>query len=843
MTLTSASPAPLSSAAIPTELRGLPQWVGWRLIEREGANKPRKLPLRPFDGAPASTTDPTTWGTFEQALACPRASGVGFVFTSGDPYVGVDLDGCRDPLTGVLEPWAAAAVERLNSYTEVSPSGTGVHVIVRGTLPPGRRRSGAVEMYSEARYFTMTGQLLSGTTGEIRERSSELHDLHEQFFQEAARVDERPSLIHHSLSDEQLIVRADSATNGAKFRRLWSGDAGGYASASEADLALCSLLAFWTGPDQARVDRLFRRSGLMRPKWDEQHGENTYGARTIAVALERTDFYGDRSSSRVKVPPDDPQLNELALSDAGNAEAFAHLQTARVVFDHRRNRWLIWGAHRWVPDRVAEVRLLAKWAVRARLRASAALPDSDQRARAAKHALGSESRLRLDAMLELAKSEPALADAGNSWDAELALLAAENGVIDLRTGAVRPGRPEDRITLAVPIPYHADAACPRFERFVEEIFEGDRELIAFAQRAIGYSLTGDTSEHALFMLYGTGRNSKSVLLNVLRALAGDYGLNLPFSAFELAGRSQLSPDLAMLPGKRLVTSSETNDGTRLNEARIKAMTGGDAITANPKYMTPFEFVPVAKFWLGVNHLPNIRDDSEGFWRRVKVIRFPHTFGEDEVDRQLESKLRAELPGILAWAVRGAIEWHQRGLAEPPGVRLATREYREESDLLAVFLQERCLIGTGAEVRAGELFVEYVRWCDEGVLPKGERMSSQAFGRRMTERFAKRSTKRGKVYHGIGVLVRREGDGYGSGDGYEGGSQELSQAIARGEEFSESPSLSVTGGISVTVPHCDNGCGRPVPNPSELCEECLVDALRLTERQAPVGEFDAEGSDA
>ena len=206
-----------------------------------------------------------------------------------------------------------------------------------------------------------------------------------------------------------------------------------------------------------------------------------------------------------------------------------------------------------------------------------------------KHAQRSESRYQLDAMLELAKSEPDIANAGDGWDADPVLFGVENGVLDLRTGTLRPGQANDRITLASPVAYRSDAVCPRFERFLREIFCDDEAVIGFIQRAVGYSLTGDTTDHALFLLHGSGRNGKSVLLNTLRHLVGEYALNLPFSAFEITGRSQLSPELALLPGKRLVTSSETNDGTRLNEAHIKAMTGGDPITANPKYVAPFEF--------------------------------------------------------------------------------------------------------------------------------------------------------------------------------------------------------------------------------------------------------------
>jgi putative DNA primase/helicase len=329
------------------------------------------------------------------------------------------------------------------------------------------------------------------------------------------------------------------------------------------------------------------------------------------------------------------------------------------------------------------------------------------------------------------------------------------------------------------------------------------------QRAIGYSLTGEIREHALFLLYGTGRNGKSVLLNTLHRLFGDYALNLPFSAFELIGRSQLTPDIALLPGKRLVTSSETNDGARLNEARIKALTGGDPITANPKYAKPFEFKPVAKFWLAVNHLPVVRDDSEGFWQRVMLVRFERVFTKAERDDRLEERLAEELPGILAWAVHGCLEWRERGLEAPSSVRMATEKYRAESDPLADFIVARCVVADGSTVQSSLLYSEYSHWCDEIGMPSRERLTVTNFGRRIGERFTKRSTNRGKFYVGIGLAPRRQGDGLVAGDGFDGTSQELFPEAAREGEFLETPSQPVTEAKPVTSPTCDDGCGRPV----------------------------------
>jgi putative DNA primase/helicase len=228
--------------------------------------------------------------------------GVGFVFTSGDPYVGVDLDGCRDPGTGEIEEWARRIIGALDSYSEVSPSGSGVHIIGKGTLPPGGRKRGSFECYDSGRFFTVTGEHLDGTPHEIKERGEVLRRLHRRVFGEAEQksnehIERRAG---NGLSDHEIIARAMRATNGGEFAKLWCGESNGHASASEADLALCSYLRFWTGGNPEAMDRLFRQSGLYRPKWDERHfGDGrTYGRATIERALERTsEFYNPKSQS------------------------------------------------------------------------------------------------------------------------------------------------------------------------------------------------------------------------------------------------------------------------------------------------------------------------------------------------------------------------------------------------------------------------------------------------------------------------------------------------------------------------------------------------------------------
>jgi len=296
---------------IPETLHERDQWVCWREEERDG--KPTKIPVTPGAGGFASSTESETWASFEAALEyteTEHADGVGFVFTDDDPIVGVDLDDCRDPETGDVDDAALDIIKRLDSYTEVSPSGTGYHVLIRGELPEGRNRRGSVELYDTARFFTVTGDHVERTPTRVARRQDALVAIHREYVQDTERDtasesehhggadDESPTTdaadVDVDLEDEDLLEKARNASNGEKFERLWNGNTVGYDSQSEADMALCCLLAFWTGGDRTQMDHLFRQSGLLREKWDEVHyaDGSTYGEKTIERAIATTsEFY------------------------------------------------------------------------------------------------------------------------------------------------------------------------------------------------------------------------------------------------------------------------------------------------------------------------------------------------------------------------------------------------------------------------------------------------------------------------------------------------------------------------------------------------------------------------
>jgi len=443
-------------------------------------------------------------------------------------------------------------------------------------------------------------------------------------------------------------------------------------------------------------------------------------------------------------------------TDAGNAELIAELYGDILRFDHKQGRWLIWNkrSRRWSEDKTKDIRKFAIAAARRRRTGAARLADAKKSKPEIQWSYGSEDRHRVEAALELAKGLAPISDTGEGWDADQWILGVANGVVNLKAGKLREERPEDRITKHSPVPFVPDAKCTRFEQFLNEVFCADGPLIEYIHRVMGYCLCGSVQEHCLFCWYGCGANGKSTLSIVLDYISGDYAVNLPFSALEMTHRNL--NDLVTLAGARLATASETNEGVRLNEARIKVLTGGEPITARKLYQEQFTFPATHKLVLSFNHKPVIADDSVGMWRRVHLIPFLRVFKEEEQDKELLAKLKIEAPGILALAVRGCLHYLKSGLNAPPAVIKATDEYHAEADHLG----KVCIVADPEScVPSSCVWQKYLLWVREN---KEVPRPRQVFAARMQRRgYRKGRTGHGgtHVWHGIRIAgdVVTDGD--------------------------------------------------------------------------------------
>jgi putative DNA primase/helicase len=335
------------------------------------------------------------------------------------------------------------------------------------------------------------------------------------------------------------------------------------------------------------------------------------------------------------------------------------------------------------------------------------------------------------------------------FDSDRLLLNCANGTLDLRTGMLQSFNRENYLSRQLTNFYDPNEQCPRWLAFLDTIFDGNQPMIDYLQRAVGYTLTGDTSEQCFFLCHGPGANGKSVFLDVITALLGEFAQSSLMTTFTAKPNdSGSSNDLARMRGARLVTASETNDGMRLDEALVKKITGQDMITARFLYGEYFDFLPQFKLWLAMNHLPTIRGTDDGIWRRVRLIPFRVIIPEVQRDKHLSARLQQELPGILAWAVRGCLDWQQNGMRTPKEVITATDSYRSDQDVLGTFIDECCVTGTAYQVLFADLYAAYKRWAES----TGEYVVSQRkFGTRLSDRgFSFEHSRQGSKRLGIGL---------------------------------------------------------------------------------------------
>ena len=701
---------------IPDELIARNQWVAWRDEYKENG-KMIKIPINPNTGSNARTNDPDTWASFDEAVKFYQdndLAGIGFVFSEEDPFVGIDLDEC---IKGNLIPDAKAIVNKINSYTEISPSGKGLHIIVKGKLPEGGHRNGNIEIYDNGRFFTVTGNRVPGSPGTIAHGQTIINSMHDGFFTSSKKNNEK-----------KITATTSQRYDEEKFQALFRGNWETYASQSEADLALCQFLVKKVGNDPDAIDRSFRESGLFRPKWDEAHYSDgqTYGQKTIQKALQSiTKNYPQKIKTSIAVKQPD-----FHLTDLGNAERLVYRFGDNIRYCHHWKKWLIWDGCRWCPDETNQINELAKKTVIKIYHEAKHTEDDNRRQALARHAVSSESESKIRAMVSLAQSDASIAIRPDAFDQDKFLFNCLNGTINLKTGNIYPHRKEDYITKIARVYFDPTARCPQWQKFLNRIMDSNENLIEFLKRAVGYSLTGDVSEQCLFIFFGSGANGKSTFLRAVNMISGDYGQQTATETLLVRQRGAIPNDIARLKGARFITASEAEAEQRLAESLIKQMTGGDIISARFLHQEWFDFEPTYKIFLGTNHKPVIKGTDYAIWRRIKLVPFEVTIPEQERDRDLLNKLQDELPGILAWAVNGCLEWQKNGLGVPEEVSEATKEYKNEMDIISDFINECCIEGEGYHVLSRDLYNTYKEWCDEnGDYP----VKKNSFSRRLGEK--------------------------------------------------------------------------------------------------------------
>lgn len=752
---------------IPEELKSLKRWVLWKLKKIDNG-KTTKIPINAKNGYGAKSNDSDTWTSFEEAYKMSNyfeCEGLGFMLGNG--YFGVDIDHALDN-----EPLIEEFVSTLKSYTEISQSGEGIHIICKGVLPKGARRRGNIEMYDNARFFAMTGNLWNKIEDyTVEDRTNEVVGLwnkylNDNFIPEGAYVykkDEMKLNVQIStLSDEEVKTKIIESQSGNLFTCLYYGQWEGlYPSQSEADMAFCSLLAFWCAKDEVQMDRIFRSSKLYREKWDSKRGVNTYGQITLRSAINNckdvyTPAFNQNAQAYNPITGEIINKKNYDFNDTGNAQRFIDRFGTNIRYNFDNKCWVVFDGKTWVKDCKQLIKTQADILIEEMKIEMIKEQDKDLQKEMAKNIKHLSSNSGKEAMLKEAMHIGIIPTINADYDKDNYLLNCFNGVVDLKTGKLLPHNKTYMMSKNTNLRVDLENEPERWIKFLYEIFNGSKDLVDYIQCAIGYTLTGDTKEQCFFQCYGDGANGKSVFLDILYQMLGDYALNSQVDS--ILARSNNSgganSEIARMNGARFVRTNEPNEGSRFNEGLVKQLVSGDVTTARFLYGTEFEFLPRFKLWIATNYKINVRGTDTGIWRRQRLVPFEVKFIGDKADKHLTEKLIAELPQILGWAIKGAVKWAKEGLNTPKEIEIANNEYKQEMDIINSFLTDCTRVSPNGREKASDVFKEYSQWAKDG---HEYCMTQSKFGIEMGKRFQKKNLN-GYVYY-IGFILKKHDESY------------------------------------------------------------------------------------
>ena len=788
---------------LPAKLRENGLFCCWRYEDRGG--KRTKVPYNPKTGGRAQSTNPATFAPLASALETMGQGGYDGVGVGVFGSLGaIDIDHCVDD-NGQLSELARDVVATIHGYTEYSPSGHGLRVLF--TVPDGfqydktryyinNQRQG-LEVYiagATKKYVTVTGNAINPGYP-LEERGEQLAGVLEKYMMRPRAAREAPHAAPpsgvadrgrgnnsrqgvESLDDAALIERASQGQSGIPFTKLWAGDASAYKSHSEADIALCNILAFWTNRDADRMDRLFRQSGLMREKWDRRQSGSTYGAITIQSAIASChsgydpQTYLHRSDQNAR----EDSIKPSDYSDAGNATVFCRLYGDSLIFVDALG-WLWWNGQRWerddhkamsmaltLSDRMLKEALgtnrsallkdaeaQSRYAETGEAMDGEAVKSADKGKKEAKAFLSHAQRLRgarqLRNMLELSKSTLVLR--ADKLDANPIELNTPRGIVNLTTGQLRPHERTaycSQITEAAP----GTAGGEMWSAFLQTVTCGDGSVQGFLQLVAGMSLIGTVYHEGIVIAYGGGRNGKSTFFNALAQVLGDYAGSIDIRTLT-TDRINKGASLATLRGKRLVIAGELEEHQRLSVATLKQIASTDKLTIEEKYKSPETVRQTHTLILFTNHLPRVGSTDSGTWRRLIVVPFNATIPPGTGVQNYADRLAKEAgSAILAWAVEGAVNFVRNGfkLDIPDVVEEATEEYRQREDWLNNFSGERCIKKETVRIGARSLYLEYKAWAqDAGEYIRRENDFSAAM---VTAGYRKVKIKGKPFYYGLAV---------------------------------------------------------------------------------------------
>ncbi len=757
---------------IPDELKQLNNWCVWKFENRNG--KRTKIPFNAATGEFAKSNDKSTWSSYETAVNAEGVDGIGFFFEP--PYLGIDIDDIDDDLHRFkqgdkLDNIVSEFNEAFKSYTEVSPSGNGLHIIVKGKIPGSRRRKGNIEMYDSGRFFTMTGKNI-GKYKDVTEVSEQVFKtIYKKYLPD--NTIKYPTTNNyqeniHNLSEIDIINEIYNSKQAKLFDDLMKGNYEPYyTSHSEADMALANILAFWCAKDYSQMDSIFRQSNLYRDKWDEKRKNSTYGEQTLFKAINEVNNIYTPKQEREENPlryalshifdaeKKDKEYPIRSYDDTGNADRFIDRYGHLYKHSYITNKFYIYDGQKWKVDDRGAIRKLIDEMIES-IKNEKVLHSEDVTEEEAREAFqkyykktrGTQSKKNI--MNELMHRKTVTPD---EFDKDDMLLNVANGYIDLTSRELYKHDINRMFSQIANTDYSEKMQPAVWLDFLNDIFAGDKAVIRYIQKALGYSLTGSTREQVMFILFGKGRNGKSIFVETIAEILGDYSNNMQAKSLMVKKNDNVNTDIARLSKARFVTSSEPNEGFRFDEGLIKQITGGDKVTARFLYAEEFEYTPKFKIWVSTNHKPIIRGTDDGIWRRLVLIPFDVQIPEEKVDKDLKYKLLREAPAILNWMAEGAYMWMREGLELPEKLKDAGQTYRTEMDVVEQFIQEKCKRAEGVRETGKALYEEYKKWADEN---NEYKMDKNKFGKKLKEKFRSKKMNNGVNYLGVELTEKYPG---------------------------------------------------------------------------------------
>ncbi len=749
---------------IPDELKQLNNWCVWKFENRNG--KRTKIPFNAATGEFAKSNDKSTWSSYETAVNAEGVDGIGFFFEP--PYLGIDIDDIDDDLHRFkqgdkLDNIVSEFNEAFKSYTEVSPSGNGLHIIVKGKIPGNRRRKGNIEMYDSGRFFTMTGKNI-GKYKDVTEVSEQVFKtIYNKYLPN--NTIKYPTTNNyqeniHNLSEIDVINEIYNSKQAKLFDDLMKGNYEPYyTSHSEADMALANILAFWCAKDYSQMDSIFRQSNLYRDKWDEKRKNSTYGEQTLFKAINEVNNIYTPKQEKEENPlryalshifdaeKKDKEYPIRSYDDTGNADRFIDRYGHLYKHSYITNKFYIYDGQKWKVDDRGAIRKLIDEMIE-NIKNEKVLHSEDVTEEEAREAFqkyykktrGTQSKKNI--MNELMHRKTVTPD---EFDNDDMLLNVANGYVDLTSRELYKHDINRMFSQIANTDYSEKMQPSVWLDFLNDIFAGDKEVIRYIQKALGYSLTGSTREQIMFILFGKGRNGKSIFVETIAEILGDYSNNMQAKSLMVKKNDNVNTDIARLSKARFVTSSEPNEGFRFDEGLIKQITGGDKVTARFLYAEEFEYTPKFKIWVSTNHKPIIRGTDDGIWRRLVLIPFDVQIPEEKVDKDLKYKLLREAPAILNWMAEGAYMWMREGLELPEKLKASSKAYRTEMDVIEQFIEDECKRVDDGRVKANELYSVYKNWANEN---NAYKMSNKDFGQKMKEKFKSKRMNTGMYYLGL-----------------------------------------------------------------------------------------------